>query len=186
MFAPQVEPKKFEFQISEGDKEHLELKVNATIPIICSTPHCVVIVNVVQEDESGQAVLSGCQLEFWRSNHPQQKKFNVTAKRDKILDGNRVMHIQLTVNRKKKFTPDEWKKHLPIRKVKVKQTFVVKQGTVLLLSNYMQFGCINEIIYHLIYVLVSMLNFKCGILQKQNQSPFSGKNYEKFFEIFQA
>ena len=115
----QVEPKRFEFQISESDREHLELRVHSTIPITCSTPHCVVIVNVVQEDESGQAVLSDCQLEFWKSNHPQQKKFNVTAKRDKILDGNRVMHIQLKVDHRKKFTPDVWKTHLPIPKVKV-------------------------------------------------------------------
>ena len=31
------------------------------------------------------------------------------------------------------------------------------------------FILLNEIIHHLIYILVSVSNFKCNILQKQNQ-----------------
>ena len=48
-------------------------------------------------------------------------------------------------------------------------------------------GYLNGITYHLIYILVSIPNFKFSNLQKQNQPPFSGINSEKnFFEVFQA
>ena len=56
------------------------------------------------------------------------------------------------------------------------------ESTVFLLLNYMQFGYLNGIIYHLIYILVSLPNFKRSVLQKKNQPPFSGKIMKKLFQ----
>ena len=45
----------------------------------------------------------------------------------------------------------------------------------------MQFGYINGIIYHQIDTFLSLAIFKCSMPQKQDQSLFRVKDYEKIF-----
>ena len=52
------------------------------------------------------------------------------------------------------------------------------ENTIFLLANDMQFGYLNGIIYQFIYSLVRIPNFKCSLLQMQNEAPSGGKNYE--------
>ena len=47
--------------------------------------------------------------------------------------------------------------------------------TIFRLSNDMKFGYINRIIYHYIDTFISVAIFKCNMLQRQNQPPFSVK-----------
>jgi len=45
-----------------------------------------------------------------------------------------------------------------------KNQFISSESTSYLLSNDTQFRYIDEIIYHLIYISISMADFKCNVL----------------------
>ena len=44
-----------------------------------------------------------------------------------------------------------------------------------------QFGYINRISYHLIDIFVIMINFKCSMLQEQNERLYCGKKLQNKF-----
>ena len=52
------------------------------------------------------------------------------------------------------------------------------ESTIFLLSDNMPLLCINGIIYHSVYISVSMHISKCILLQEERKHPFLGQNWE--------
>ena len=122
----QVEPRQIKFTTTEAGKP-LKLIVKATVPIVCQNSKiCSVLVDLGQDNT--QNFLDLCTIVFKPGAANQTQSVEVTAKRDFINDGDRIMVLK--VNVLEHIDPVDWNQHRKIPDIQVTNIMAIPSRLV--------------------------------------------------------
>lgn len=88
------------FVISEKNRSPIKVSVKLTIPLMCRDNRgCSIIFSIIPVKNFEHVTLSQCQLEFKESNASQVKTFLISANKNKVQDGNKIIPISIKAHR---------------------------------------------------------------------------------------
>ena len=102
--------------VSEGDIEPVEIKVQLTIPVLRDNGKEVILA-LEQKDDKGNVIMSACDLKF--NIDVTKSSFKIHVKKDKVYTQNYQMHVNFTVQ-KTGGSLDAWDNHEILQPIKVR------------------------------------------------------------------